>query len=94
MIPAPPLPPEAALDEQERDDLRRQTRGSGVEAVADGADLALGVVDLATSGAADMAAQAAGAVADAAGAVLGATAEVAKVSLEVVGGILGGLADP
>ncbi len=91
MIPLPPLPPpEVALDEQKREEARRQVEGGGIEAVADGAELAL---DAATSGAIDLAAQAAGVVVDATGAVLGATVEVAKVSLEVVGGILGGLAD-
>jgi hypothetical protein len=90
MIPTLPVPPEAALDEHKREEARRQAESSGAGSAADGA---LDIADLATSGAIDIATQAAGAVADAAGAVLGATADVAKASLEVVGGILGGLGD-
>ncbi|GGJ11117.1 hypothetical protein [Neoroseomonas lacus] len=88
-----PFPPDAALDEQKREEVRRQAEGGGVGAMTDGADLALGVAEVATSGAIDIVAQAAGVVVDATGAVLGATAEVAKVSLDVIGGILGGLTD-
>ena len=80
MTPTPPLPPE--LDEAPREEARRQA-GSH----QDGAlDLAGGVVDAVANGAVE----AAGAVA---GAALDATVTVAKVSLDVVGGILGGLAD-
>ena len=76
----PPIPPE--LDEAQREEARRQT-----ESNVDGAlDLAGSVVDAVASGAVE----AAGAVA---GAALDATVTVAKVSLDVVGGILGGLGD-
>ncbi|BDG73777.1 hypothetical protein [Roseomonas fluvialis] len=76
----PPIPPE--LDEAQREEARRQT-----DANVDGAlDLAGSVVDAVASGAVE----AAGAVA---GAALDATVTVAKVSLDVVGGILGGLGD-
>ncbi|MEO3474391.1 hypothetical protein AAFN86_21165 [Roseomonas sp. CAU 1739] len=85
-----PVPPDAALDEQKREEIRRQAEGSGF---ADGTDIALGVAEAASDGALGLAAQAAGVVVDATGAVLGATVEVAKVSLDVIGGILGGLAD-
>jgi hypothetical protein len=73
------LPPTPPeLDEAQREEARRQT-----EANVDGAlDLAGSVVDAVASGAVE-----------AAGAALDATVTVAKVSLDVVGGILGGLGD-
>jgi hypothetical protein len=81
-------PTAAALDEAKREEARRQAEANGGSGVADGLDAA---VDLASSGALEAAGQVAGAVIDAAGAALGATADVAQASLEVVGGILGGL---
>ena len=88
MIPAPPLSPEAALEAQKREEARRQADGGDLDGLADAAELG---ADLLSLGVLDVAAQAAGAVADAAGAALGATAEAAKVSIEVVGGLLSGL---
>jgi hypothetical protein len=81
-------PTTAALDEAKREEARRQAEANAGTGVADGLDA---TVDLASSGALEAAGQVAGAVIDAAGAALGATAEVAQASLEVVGGILGGL---
>jgi len=77
MIPNPP-----DLDEAQREEARRQAESQGSQAL----DVAGGVIDVVTSGVVD----AAGAVA---GAALDCTVTVAKVSLDVVGGILGGLAD-
>lgn len=77
MIPNPP-----ALDEAQREEARRQAESQGGQ----GLDIAGSVVDVVANGVAE----AAGAVA---GAALDATVTVAKVSLDVVGGILGGLTD-
>jgi chorismate synthase len=77
MIPNPP-----EFDEAQREEARRQAESQGSQAL----DVAGGVIDVVTSGVVD----AAGAVA---GAALDCTVTVAKVSLDVVGGILGGLAD-
>jgi phosphotransacetylase len=79
--PTQPIPP-PELDEAQREDARRQ-----VESNADGAlDLAGTVVDAITSGAVHTA----GTIVNAA---LDATVTVAKVSVDVVGGLLGGLGD-
>jgi chorismate synthase len=75
-----PIPPE--LDEAQRDDARRQAESQGNQAI----DAAGGVIDAVASGVVD----AAGAVA---GAAIDCTVTVATVSLDVVGGILGGLTD-
>jgi chorismate synthase len=77
MIPNPP-----ELDEAQREEARRQAESQGGQAL----DVAGGVIDVIASGVVDTA----GAVA---GAALDATVTVAKVSLDVVGGILGGLPD-
>ncbi len=77
MIPNPP-----ELDEAQREEARREAESQGGQAL----DVAGGVIDLVASGVAE----AAGAVA---GAALDCTVTVAKVSLDVVGGILGGLTD-
>lgn len=82
----PTLPPEAAAAEAEREEARRQAEaqaGSGLEGAADAAEVA---VDLAASGVLDVAAQVAGACLDGA-------ATVAQASVEVIGGLLGGLSD-
>ncbi len=79
-VPTPPIPPEP--DEAQREDARRQFESEGSTAL----DVAGGVVEALASGVVD----AAGTVA---GAALDATVTVAKVSVEVVGGILGGVAD-
>jgi chorismate synthase len=76
----PSIPP--GLDEAQREEARRQAESQAPQAL----DAAGSVIDLVTNGVVD----AAGAVA---GAALDATAMVAKVSLDVVGGILGGLGD-
>jgi hypothetical protein len=81
-------PTAAALEETKREEARRQAEGQAGSGLADGVDA---TIDLVSSGALEMAGQAAGAVADAAVATLGAAADVAQASLEVVGGILGGL---
>ncbi|CAH0257370.1 hypothetical protein [Roseomonas sp. CECT 9278] len=77
MIPNPP-----DLDEAQREEARRQAESHGGQAL----DVAGGVIDVIASGVVETA----GAVA---GAALDATVTVAKVSLDVVGGILGGLGD-
>ena len=87
-----PDPTEAALDEPKREETCRQAE-SGLGTVADAADLALDAAALLGNGALGMVGDAAGAVADATCVVLGATVQVAQVSLEVVGGVLSGLAD-
>jgi hypothetical protein len=82
----PTLPPEAALAEEQREEARRQAEANGgaaVEAAADGAELA---ADLVGSGMLE-------AVGDIAGACLDGAATVAQASVEVIGGLLGGLAD-
>jgi hypothetical protein len=77
MIPNPP-----ELDEAQREEARRQAESQGGQAL----DVADSVIDVIASGVVETA----GAVA---GAALDATVTVAKVSLDVVGGILGGLPD-
>jgi hypothetical protein len=77
MIPNPP-----ELDEAQREEARRQAESQGGQAL----DVADGIIDVIASGVVETA----GAVA---GAALDATVTVAKVSLDVVGGILGGLPD-
>jgi hypothetical protein len=77
MIPNPP-----ELDEAQREEARRQAESQGGQAL----DVAGGVMEVVASGVAE----AAGAVASAA---LDCTVTVAQVSLDVVGGILGGLTD-
>jgi hypothetical protein len=82
----PTLPPEAAAAEAHREEARRQAEaqaGSGVDGLADAAEV---TVDLAASGVLDVAGQVAGAC-------LEGVATVAKASLDVVGGILSGLGD-
>lgn len=82
----PTLPPEAALAEEHRAEARRQAEGqagASVEAVVDGAEV---VADLATTGVLD-------AVGSVAGACLDGAATVAQASVEVIGGLLGGLSD-
>ncbi len=86
MTPIHPL--DAALEEARREEARRQVEANAGTGLADGVNA---TVDLASSGALDLAGQAVGAVADAAAASLGVAADVAQASLEVVGGILGGL---
>ena len=76
----PPATPD--IDEAQREEAQRQTESAASQAL----DVAGGVIEAVASGAVE----AAGAVA---GAALDATVTVAKVSLDVVGGILGGLGD-
>ena len=82
----PPAIAAEALEEQKREEARRQAEaqsGGAVEGIADAAET---TVDLAASGALDVAAQVAGACAE-------GVATVAQASLEVVGGLLSGLGD-
>jgi len=71
---------------QTREEARRQAGSSTAEAVADGADLAVELAEAAGSGAIDFAL-------DACSVAVEGAATVAKVSLDVVGGIIGGLVD-
>lgn len=76
-----PLDP-AGTDETQREEARRQAESQGGQTL----EVADGMLDVVTSGVIE----ATGAVA---GAALDATVTVAKVSLEVVGSVLGGLTD-
>lgn len=80
MTPTQPITPE--LDEAQREEARRQTESQLPQAL----DATGSLIDGVTSGVVE----AAGAVA---GAAIDCTVTVAKVSLDVVGGILGGLGD-
>jgi hypothetical protein len=88
MIPAPPVSIDAVPDDQKREEARRQAESSGLGSVSDDADAALGVTEAVTQGALGAAGQATGAALDTSCAMLGAT-----VSLDVVGGIIGGILD-
>jgi hypothetical protein len=76
MIPAPHDP---ALDEQKREEARRQAESSGLEGAADAAEVGLDLFDLA--------AHAGRMVVDAAGSALSVSADAAKASIEVVGSV-------
>jgi len=82
MIPAPALSPA----EQAPEEARRQAGSGTIETVADAGDLAAGLAEVAGSGAIDVALEACTVAMEGA-------AMAAKVSLDVVGGIIGGLVD-
>jgi len=74
----PTQPIPPELDEAQREEARRQTESQLPQAL----DATGSLIDGVTSG-----------VVEVAGAAIDCTVTVAKVSLDVVGGILGGLAD-
>jgi hypothetical protein len=86
----PPPTPDPSAEEAQREEARRASEGGGADAVADGVGTAL---DLVAHGALDLAVTAADAALDAASATVQAGAAVAKVSLEVIGSIVSGVAD-
>lgn len=77
MIPTPPIPTQA-----EQEEAKRQAQASSQGSLDGAGDLA----EVAADGGC-------GLIADAASACIEITATVASTSLEVIGGILGGLAD-
>jgi len=87
MPPLPDLSPEMTLAAQQQEDEARRQAQAGQTYIPDGlADITGAVADVANSGVVEVAGEVVGAC-------LEGVATVAKVSLDVVGGILGGIGD-
>jgi hypothetical protein len=85
MVPTPPAPPDGALDEKTREDAKGAADGSGAEVVLDGAAAGIDLLSIAS--------EAGNLAAGAARVSVEGVATIAQASIEVLGGILGGLTD-